>query len=168
MNGVEAADTTLFRHGGLLWIAYSDARFGIHDSLCLAWAERITGPWHPHPLNPVKIDARSSRPAGTVFLRGGDLMRPGQDCSLTYGGAVALNRIEVCTPTDYREVTVDFIRPCAGTLNPHGVHTLSAWGGRTLVDGKREWMNPSVLRYKARKRLGLWTRAMAWMAFHHE
>jgi hypothetical protein len=168
LDGVQAADATLFRHDGRLWIAYSDAQFGVHDSLCIAWAEQITGPWHRHPLNPVKIDARSSRPAGTVFRRGADLIRPGQDCSRTYGGAVALNRIEACTPTEYRESTVEFIRPGAGTLNPHGVHTLSAWGDRTLVDAKREWMNPWVLRYKALKRLGLGPRPIAPMAVRHE
>lgn len=155
LNGVHAADATLFAHGGLLWIAYSDAQFGVHDSLCLAWAVRITGPWHRHPLNPVKIDVHSSRPAGTPFLRDGHLIRPAQDCSRTYGGAVALNRVDVCTPENYSESTIEFIRPCPGTRNPHGVHTLSAWGDRTLVDAKREWMNPWVMRYKARKRLGL-------------
>jgi hypothetical protein len=147
----QVCDTTLFAHSGLLWIAYTDVRFGQHDSLCLAWAERITGPWHRHPLNPVKIDARSARPAGTPFMRDGQLIRPAQDCSRTYGGAVALNRIDLCTPEAYSEETVSFIRPCLNTRNPHGLHTLSAWGDRTLVDAKREWMNPWVMRYKALK-----------------
>lgn len=156
LDGVEAGDATLFAHGGLLWIAYSDARFGLHESLCLAWAERIAGPWHRHPCNPVKIDVRSARPGGTPFIRGdGHLIRPGQDCSRTYGGAVALNRIDLCTPEAYAEETIGFIRASPGMRNPHGVHTLSAWGERTLVDAKREWVNPWVIHYKIRKRLGL-------------
>jgi hypothetical protein len=155
LDGVRAGDATLFVHGGLLWIAYSDAEFGLQDSLCLAWADRITGPWHRHPWNPVKIDARSSRPAGTPFLRDGQLIRPAQDCSRAYGGAVALNRIVTCSPTAYEEETLEFIRAAPGTRHPDGIHTLAAWGERTLVDAKREWMNPWVIRYKVRKRLDL-------------
>lgn len=155
LDGVGAVDSTLFVHGGLFWLAYSDLEFGSQDSLCLAWAERITGPWRQHPLNPVKIDVRSARPGGTPFLRDGDLIRPGQDCSCTYGGAVALNRIHICTPEAFAEETIGFIRPNPDSPNPHGLHTLSAWGDVTLVDAKREWMNPWVIRHKARKRLGL-------------
>lgn len=155
LSGVCAADPTLFAHRGLLWIAYSDAKFGVHDSLCLAWAEHITGPWRPHPLNPVKIDVRSARPAGTPFIRNGHLIRPAQDCSRTYGGAIALNRIDICTPEAYAEETIEFIRSSPRIRHPLGPHTLSAWGERTLVDCKREWMNPAVIHYKIRKRLGL-------------
>ena len=103
-----------------------------------------------------------------LFRDSGHLIRPAQDCSRTYGGAVALNRVDVCTPENYSESTIEFIRPCPGSRNPHGVHTLSAWGDRTLVDAKREWMNPWVMRYKARKRLGLVREPGAWMAVHHE
>jgi hypothetical protein len=155
LEGVRAADPTLFIHGGLFWLAYSDQDLGSQDTLCLAWAERMSGPWHQHRLNPVKIDVRSARPAGTPFLRDGVLMRPAQDCSRTYGGAIAINRIDICTPDAFTEETVEVIRPHSGSLTPDGLHTLSAWGERTLIDGKRHWANPWVLRFKARRRLGL-------------
>src|SRR5213596_456309 len=54
---------------------------------------RPLGPWRPHPGNPVKVDVRSSRPAGGPFLFGGNLYRPAQDCSRTYGGGITINRV---------------------------------------------------------------------------
>ena len=47
------------------------------------------------------------------------------------------------------------MRPHPSSPAPHGLHTLSAWGERTLIDGKRERINPRVLRQKLRGKLGL-------------
>ena len=57
------------------------------------WSDDLFGQWRPHAANPVKIDARSARPAGTPFVHAGTLYRPAQDCSHTYGGAVAICRV---------------------------------------------------------------------------
>jgi hypothetical protein len=43
--------------------------------------------------------------------------------------------------------------PSPGDLNPRGLHTLSAWGSRTLVDGKKYVVLPRVLRRKVARRL---------------
>src|SRR5439155_21984126 len=96
LDGVAAADPTLFRWEGRYWLAYTDVDRGPFDNLCLSYAERLQGPWHPHANNPVKVDHGSARPGGTPFLHEGRLYRPAQDCRLTYGRAVALNRIVVC------------------------------------------------------------------------
>ena len=64
---VAMADPTLFRYAGRYWIAYNDASLGLHENLCLRFADRLEGPWTAHPLNPVKIDVRCSRPGGTPF-----------------------------------------------------------------------------------------------------
>src|SRR5207253_8229013 len=50
----------------------------LDDELHLFHAERLTGDWQPHPRNPVKSDARSARPAGSLFVRDGALYRPAQ------------------------------------------------------------------------------------------
>ena len=67
----------------------------MHDELHVYWAEDLLGPWFGHALNPVRIDARNSRPAGAVFEVDGRLMRPVQDCSAVYGGALRFMEI-VC------------------------------------------------------------------------
>jgi hypothetical protein len=151
LENVAAADPTIFQWEGRFWLAYTDSDQSPHDNLCLYYADDLSGPWSPHINNPVKIDVSSSRPAGTPFFSGSTLYRPAQDCSQTYGGAVALNRVIDCTPTRYIEETVRVLHPPSG-INPHGLHTVSAWGERTLVDGKRHIVNPVVLLRKLRQR----------------
>ena len=131
------ADPTLFRANGLYWLAYADGDIGLYDNLCLRFAERLEGPWRPHPLNPVKIDVRSSRPGGTPFRVGNALFRPAQNCARSYGGALAVNRIEVCTPGDYREETIAMLSPDPDGPFPDGLHTLSVRNDAVLIDGKR-------------------------------
>jgi hypothetical protein len=152
-SGVAVADPTLFRWQGRFWLAYTDADRSPFDNLNLLFAEQLAGPWQPHPGNPVKVDVGSSRPGGTPFLHEGALYRPAQDCSATYGGAIAINRVDLCTPEAFREQTVRVLAPGARDANPAGWHTLSAWGERTLIDGKRDVVNPLVLRRKLRLRM---------------
>ncbi len=108
-------------------------------------AADLHGPWMPHALNPVKCDLRSSRPAGTPFIgEDGALYRPAQDCSRVYGGAVAVNRVTRLTPHEFEEVITTHLRPDLEGPCPDGLHTLSAAGDLTLVDGK--WHEPLIAR----------------------
>ncbi|HYD99210.1 MAG TPA: hypothetical protein VEH84_07495 [Alphaproteobacteria bacterium] len=150
---IAAADPTLFAHEGRVWLAYADADIDAMASLCLWHAPHPEGPWTPHAGNPVKIDLRSARPGGTPFLHGGRLYRPAQDCSAGYGGALALNRIVACTPDRFVEATVRVLQPDPASPYPDGLHTLSAWRGRTLVDGKRLALEPRDLLRRAGRRL---------------
>jgi hypothetical protein len=131
-------DATVFEHGGLWWIAGSEAApKGASCELHLWHAEELTGPWQIHPGNPVKVDVRSARPGGTVFIRDGVLYRPAQDCSRTYGGRIVINRVITLTPTTFAEEFAAAVDPEAAGPYPCGLHTLSAVGNVTLIDGKR-------------------------------
>jgi hypothetical protein len=101
------------------------------------------GPWRPHALNPIAVDVRGSRPAGTPFRADGILYRPAQDGTSGYGRAVAINRVDLLTPSDFRETTVRRIAALGGRGG--GIHTLSAVGESTLVDGKIRRVVPSTL-----------------------
>lgn len=158
LDDVAAADATLFRWQGRFWLAYSDVDLGAQDTLCLAWAEHLTGPWHQHPGNPVKRDAASARPAGTPFIHDGTLYRPAQDCRICYGGAITLNRVVRLDPDGFEEIAERHFAPPPGPY-PHGLHTLSAWGRRTLVDAKRHGPNPVSLRRKLLRHLPLLRRS---------
>jgi hypothetical protein len=147
------ADPTLFRKDGLYWIAYTDTDIGLHDNLCLLFAEQLQGPWRRHPGNPVKLDIRSSRPAGPVFQAGDGWFRPAQDCAADYGAALAINRIVELSTTRFREELVTVLRPDPRGAYPHGLHTLSVWGDRLLIDGKRWQRGPQLLVDKIRRRL---------------
>jgi hypothetical protein len=132
-----ALDTTVFMHDGRWWLfCTSGAPYSEHK--LHAWhAPALRGPWQPHPLNPLKCDVRSARPAGRPFLLDGALIRPGQDCSRSYGSAVTLNRIRKLTPTEYEEEAVGRVEPFPGSPYPDGLHTICPLGERTVIDGKR-------------------------------
>src|SRR5207302_269972 len=99
------------------------------------------------------------RMAGPIIEAGGRVLRPGQDCTATYGGAVVVHEILELTPEAYRERAIARLAPDPAGPYPDGLHTLSAAGGWTLVDGKRHklslWPLLGHLRQLARtRRLG--------------
>ncbi|WP_290871133.1 glycosyltransferase [Aquabacterium sp.] len=155
LNDVAVIDPTLFRHEGRFWLAYTDGDLGEQDNLCLHHAERLDGPWLPHANNPVRTDVRGARMAGAFFEHEGALYRPGQDCLGAYGRGVVLHKVLRCTPECYTEEVVRHVTPDPQGPCPDGLHTLSAWGERTLIDGKKLGFNPVVLCRKLRQRLGL-------------
>lgn len=144
--GVAGTDPTLIEHEGLLWLLCTDLRDGAFSKLRIWYASDLFGPWTPHPRNPVKTDLCSARPGGTPFRVGGELYRPAQDCSSSYGGSITINRIVELTEDEYREEPVVAVGPFPDSPYAHGLHTLSAIGDRTLVDGKRVGFSRSLMR----------------------
>ena len=131
-------DATPFFFGGCWWLAASEvAAKGKTSELHLWWARELAGPWTAHAHNPVKVDVRSARPGGTPFVHDGVLYRPAQDCSSTYGRRIVVNRVLELTPERFEEETATVLEPDADGPCPAGLHTLSAVGDYTLIDGKR-------------------------------
>ncbi len=142
-----AGDASVLKVEDRWWMWATDARDGANYKLHLFHSDSWDGPWRPHPGNPVKIDIRASRPAGTPFWWQGDLYRPAQDSSEVYGGRVRLLKINTLTPDHYEETEVARIDPLAGGPGPDGLHTLSAVGEVTLIDSMRYqwvWGNASL------------------------
>jgi hypothetical protein len=148
----DIADATLHRDPQGWWLFCGKG----WDELHLYHAETLTGPYRPHPQNPIKSDARSARPGGRLYRdAGGALIRPAQDCSRGYGCALSLCRIDELTPTAFRETVVDSLSP---RLIPgaYGLHTYDRSGDIEVIDGKttiqrRHW-NLGILvdRFAAR------------------
>jgi hypothetical protein len=133
--GFGGADATVFENNGRWWL-FATPGSAPNRCLCVWYADDLFGPWRPHPRNPVKTDPRSARPEGTPFVSEGRLYRPAQDCAAAYGKRVAIMHVRVLTPTEFDEEAVAWVTPdCAGPC-PDGIHTLSAVGSATLVDGK--------------------------------
>lgn len=154
-----AIDPTLFRHGGLWWMAYAPAGSQAFKQgrLHLAFAETLTGPWRTHPGNPVRVNPSSSRPGGTPFLDAGALTLPVQDCRRTYGSAVRLLRILELTPEGFAaEAGPEIPAPASAAPYSDGLHTLSACGDLTLVDVKRIDRSFGGLAIDAGRLLGRW------------
>ncbi|TIX49902.1 MAG: hypothetical protein E5V33_30030, partial [Mesorhizobium sp.] len=92
----EISDATLLEHGGQLWLFATD-RDGYgstSDTLVVFSAQALSGPWTPHPMNPVLIDLRMARPGGAfVRNREGRILLPVQDGTLGYGGGLGLSEL---------------------------------------------------------------------------
>jgi hypothetical protein len=130
-------DTTVFQYGAGWWLMCTDSDNDADTNLMVWHAPDLLGPWLPHAANPVKTDVRSARPAGTPFIHRGQLYRPAQDCSKTYGGRIVLNRVMRLTTREFKEEPVSVIEPAKSSPFPCGRHTLSAMGKLTLIDGHR-------------------------------
>ena len=141
-------DATPIRHDGLWWLFYTPATSKAEkvSALHVAYAPRLTGPWTPHPGNPVRFDPSSSRPGGTPLVSDGELLLPVQDCSRTYGGALRMLRITALTPERFEAQAGGIISAPAG-FKPYtdGLHTLSAAGEVTLIDAKRRHISARTL-----------------------
>lgn len=161
LEDVAVVDPTLFHHEGRFWLAYTDGDLGEQDNLCLQHAEALAGPWLPHANNPVRTDVRGARMGGAFFKHAGALYRPGQDCLGAYGRSVVLHKVLHCSPNAYAEEVIHRVMPDPQGPCPDGLHTLSAWGDRTLIDGKKLGFNPVALCRKLRQRLGLMPRPPA-------
>ncbi len=155
-NGVNSAgtlmpdrfvvDPTLWRSADRWWLFCTFRDDAPDEKLHAFHALRLGDPWTAHVRNPIKIDRGSSRPAGPIFRAGDLLVRPGQDCSRTYGGAVVLNAITRLTEHEFEERTLRRLVAPPGPY-PHGLHTICPAGEVTLVDGKRWTAHPQgVLR----------------------
>lgn len=138
LDGVRAADPTLLWHDDRWWLFVAVSGHGMNpwDELHLYGAASLDGPWHPHPRNPIVADVRRSRPAGRIVEHGGTLLRPGQDCSLVYGGRIVWSAIRRLSMTEYEEEPIGSTEP-RGAPGVHRTHTYSTEGTVDAIDGYR-------------------------------
>ena len=134
-----AVDSTPFVHEGRWWILYGivGTDRARTCSLHLAFADRPTGPFHAHPLNPVRVGLKGTRPAGTPFHQEGVVNIPVQDSSRTYGGAVRRLRILRLDERHFETEDDGWLEPSPALLPfDQGIHTISGAGDISLIDCK--------------------------------
>lgn len=117
-----AIDPTIWRGNDRWWLFCTFADDEPDRKLHLFHAERLDGPWISHPDNPVKSDLASARSAGPLFMAGDRLIRPSQDSTQSYGGAVILNAVTELTPTSFHEYPIRRLMPHSDY--PDGLHTI--------------------------------------------
>jgi hypothetical protein len=138
LEGRVVVDPTIVRVGRRWWLLCGNEVGHGSSELEAYYADAIAGPWTPHARNPIKQDRASARPGGRPFVIGGQLFRPAQDCSRTYGGALTIFAIDELTPTAFRERPVVRLDPDPHGPYPDGLHHLVVGDDRIYVDGKRE------------------------------
>ncbi len=134
LDGVRLVDATFHRAPERWWMFANGAAGAsrvFDDDLHLYHAPMLFGAWQPHRRNPVKSDARCTRPAGALYWHNGALYRPAQVCAPRYGAGLCVNRVLRLTPTEYAERQVESLAPAAGLL---GIHTVNRAGALTVVD----------------------------------
>jgi hypothetical protein len=157
IEDISGVDATLLRRRGTFWLFVGVVPGGGPpvDELHLFYSDSLLGEWRPHPMNPVVADAGSARPAGRIFCRGDEVIRPAQDGARSYGRRVILNRIEVLDRTGYRESPVASIEP-ARTGRARKTHTYNFDGDYEVVDGWRFYPRvrvPDIVPWRADRRL---------------
>jgi hypothetical protein len=139
MENIQAVDTTLFRYGGKWWLFTNLAEnqgASTWDELFLFYSDSpLSRQWTPHPKNPIVSDVRRARPAGRLFEYKGELYRPSQDSSRSYGYALKINRVIRLTETEYEEREADSIEP-NWDRRLIGVHTFVYEHGLTMIDAR--------------------------------
>ncbi len=136
LDGISATDSTVIEFDGVWWMFLNVGAQGVScpwDELHLYYADRPDGEWKPHPQNPVKLDVKSSRPAGRPFYWNGDLLRPAQDGSQRYGYAITFNKVIRLTKKEYLEEPVSKIYP-NWDKRVIGTHTFNSAEDLTVID----------------------------------
>lgn len=154
LTDVALADPTLFEWKGLWWLFGTDRSRGANTHLRAWWATHPSGPWTNHAIDPLLIDVRFARSAGTPFVCDGALYRPVQDCSKGYGAAVVIRRVTSLDPTSFEEETTVSVEPDPHGRYPDGLHTISRVGEFFLVDGSRKRFSVASFAHELGARVG--------------
>jgi len=128
-------DSSIFRASGRWWMTTSPQVVPGHTAITwLLSADRITGPWRFHPGGIVANDVRVARGAGSLFEGAGRLIRPSQDCSISYGYALIFNEVISLAAAPYRERAICRVDP-DWMPQLEGVHSYSRVGEWEAIDG---------------------------------
>jgi hypothetical protein len=132
IEGIGIVDPSLIEYNDKWWLFFTREDTNSDTNLHIWYANDLMGEWISHKNNPVKSDVRSSRPAGTMFIHNGRLIRPSQDCSEYYGGRIVINEVTKISPTEFSETPIQTIDPLESWI---GTHNLSTLGEITVIDG---------------------------------
>ncbi len=135
--GLKAVDPTLFHYNSLWWLFFTD-KTSTNERLHAWYSDDLNGPFTPHANNPVKVDIRSSRPAGNPFMQGNMLLRPAQDCSVRSGRRIYINQVVKLTKTEFSETEYAVLNPSPTSVYHDGMHTFNLVNGMIIADAKRE------------------------------
>ena len=138
----------LFRHDGRFWIlcTHRESADSARTALHAWWAMTLAGPWTPHARHPVKYDVRSARSGGTPFTHRGQLTGRARTARRRTAGPSASTGLHASRRRSTRR-RCSVVQPDPEGRYPAGLHTLSAFGDCTLIDGKRSvWCPPWTAR----------------------
>lgn len=136
LSDIDAADVTITQWQGKYWLfcVTRDGAGGYSDCLSLFHADSLFGPWQAHVQNPVLIDRATARPAGNMVQRDGQLWRPVQDCTQSYGAELALCQVTRLDEEGFEQVVHRKLTPNEAWPG-RKLHSLNRAGRLEVVDG---------------------------------
>lgn len=136
---LKAVDPTAWFDGERWWMFASPMPVDGHVAETYLWtATQLTGEWQLATTRAICSEVTCARPAGGIVRSDGRLLRPSQDCSGIYGGALWFNEVVNLPPGPYAERPLHRIGP--GWLpNLVGVHTYARAGQWEAIDGYFRW-----------------------------
>lgn len=142
MNNINAKDSTLFFHNQKWWLFTSVNETGNNslpfNELFIYFTNDIfSNKWHQHADNPVITDSKLSRSAGGIFIQEGEIFRPSQDCSGSYGKALNFNKISKIDEFEYSETLVSRVEPL-WDKRLKGIHTYNHNNLISVIDVFKE------------------------------
>jgi len=137
VKGISGVDPTICSYDNLWWLFFVLKEANQSIKLCIYYSDNLVGPWKAHKKNPVKADVRFSRPAGRPFYYNGSLIRPAQDCSMTYGGRIVFNRIKILSPFEFDEEVIGYFEPSQKDEFNHGIHCADIKRDYAIFDAKK-------------------------------
>jgi hypothetical protein len=106
------------------------------DGLAVLRADDPLRGWRLTGSGAVLVDVRAARPAGEIVRRADHWLRPVQDCSLGYGSALGIARIDALGEGLFGQTLLASLHP-RPEWNAVGVHTLNAAAGIEVIDINR-------------------------------
>jgi len=131
LTGIAGYDATFLRQNGRLWMFTTVGKWkaSTWDNLCIFYAEKLAGPWHPHATNPVLLDGAQCRAAGNFLHRDGTTFRVAQDCTQIYGGGISICRLDHLSCGAFGQTVVGRIE-----TNLPGCHTYNRHTDLEVID----------------------------------
>ncbi len=136
-SDLEIVDPSIIKYNEKWWLFFNQNKEG-DDKLFLAYSDDLFGEFKMHKKNPIKMDIASARSGGQIFLHKNSLYRPAQNCEISYGRSLVINRITEISEENFTEIAEIEITP--NQLGPckEGLHNISKLGENfTLVDGRK-------------------------------
>jgi len=122
IDNINAADTTLTIKDNTVYLFTNIKEYGKShsDNLSLFYSDDLlNNDFKGHSMNPLKIDNRYARMAGSFVKEDGILYRYAQDCSISYGDCMYKFEIIELTRDSYKEKMIETVRKPNKCVSSH-------------------------------------------------
>lgn len=136
VNCFKGVDSSVLYYNNKWWLFTTEKGNGHSYKLFIFYSNSLTdGKWMHHENNPVKMNIRSGRGAGSIFRINEDYFRPAQNYSKSHEGSITINKINKLNEFEYEEKEEYEITPLPNYYFNSKIHTLSSNKKITTIDG---------------------------------